>query len=83
MDDPTFVKRFAAALRPGAYLRVIEEGDVAAGDPVDVVHRPSHDLTLAEMARLYFFDRAHIERMLVDDLPENWREWVLERRAAR
>ena len=34
MGDPRFVKRFAAARRTGAYLRIIEEGDVGAGDPI-------------------------------------------------
>jgi MOSC domain-containing protein YiiM len=34
VGDPRFVKRFARAGRPGAYLRVLREGDVAAGDPV-------------------------------------------------
>jgi MOSC domain-containing protein YiiM len=32
--DPKFVKRFAKAGRPGMYLRVVEPGEVAAGDPV-------------------------------------------------
>ncbi len=32
--DPKFVKRFAKAGRPGMYMRVVEAGEVAAGDPV-------------------------------------------------
>ena len=32
--DPKFVKRFAKAGRPGMYLRVVEAGEVAAGDAV-------------------------------------------------
>ena len=34
--EPKFVKRFAKAGRPGMYLRVVEPGDVAAGDPVEL-----------------------------------------------
>ena len=34
--EPGFVKRFAKAGRPGMYLRVVETGDVAAGDPVEI-----------------------------------------------
>jgi len=34
--EPGFVKRFAKAGRPGMYLRVVEPGDVAAGDPVAI-----------------------------------------------
>ncbi len=32
MEDPTFLKTFAQASRPGAYLKIIEEGDLGAGD---------------------------------------------------
>jgi MOSC domain-containing protein YiiM len=82
MDDAHFVKRFAKALRPGAYLSIVEEGDVAADDRIEVVHRPQHDLSVAELARLYFFDRKNVERMLVaEDLPSNWRAWVAEQRS--
>jgi MOSC domain-containing protein YiiM len=34
VGDPKFVKRFARAGRPGMYLRVVEAGELAAGDPV-------------------------------------------------
>jgi MOSC domain-containing protein YiiM len=45
--DPTaWVKRFTAEGRPGPYLRVVEEGIVAAGDPLVVEHRPAHGVTL-------------------------------------
>ena len=48
----------AAARRPGAYLRVLTEGEVGAGDPVEVVHRPGHGLTVAEVSRIYHDDHA-------------------------
>ena len=79
MDDPKFVRRFAAALRPGAYLSIVEEGDVAAGDGVEIVHRPAHALTLMEMARIYFFERERIAELVdVEDLPAGWRDWARE-----
>ena len=34
VGDPKFVKRFAKAGRPGMYLRVVQTGELAAGDPV-------------------------------------------------
>jgi MOSC domain-containing protein YiiM len=81
MDDPRFVKTFGAALRPGAYLRVIETGDIAAGDRVEVVSRPTHELTVAEMANIFLFDRAGIPRALaVPELPDFLRAWALEHR---
>jgi MOSC domain-containing protein YiiM len=50
MGDPRFLKRVAAADRPGAYLRVVSEGDIGAGDQIDVIKssHPSGD----ERARL-------------------------------
>jgi MOSC domain-containing protein YiiM len=41
-----WIKRFTEAAVPGAYLRVIEPGDVRAGDPVTIVSRPAHDVTV-------------------------------------
>ena len=43
--DPTMLKSFSKASRPGAYLRIIEEGDVGAGDAIEVVDRPDHGVT--------------------------------------
>lgn len=45
IGEPGFVKRFAQASRPGSYLRIIEEGDLGAGDPIEVVSRPDHGIT--------------------------------------
>ncbi len=81
MNDPKFVKIFAQALRPGAYLGIEREGDVSAGDDVEVLSRPDQDLTIREMTRLYFFDRKHVRAMLVPELPDEWRQWVLEHSA--
>jgi len=77
MGDQRFVRRFAAALRPGAYLRILEEGELAAGDPVEVVHRPAHGLTVADVSRIYHTDHAEAARLLeVPELPATWREWA-------
>ena len=51
MGDPTFPRRFTAAGRPGAYFRVIETGEIGAGDAIEVVDRPSHGVTIAQTAR--------------------------------
>ena len=37
MEDGRFSPRFARAGRPGAYLRIVEEGDIGAGDTIEVV----------------------------------------------
>lgn len=48
LDDPRFPKRFQAVGRLGAYLRVIEEGEVTAGDAIDVLSRPENGLSLGD-----------------------------------
>jgi len=77
MGSQRFPRRFAAAGRPGAYLRIRAEGEVAAGDPVEVVHRPGHGLTVAEVSRIYHDDRAGAARLLeVPELAETWKQWA-------
>ena len=47
LGEERWVRRFSARGRPGAYLRVVARGDIAAGDPVEVVHRPGHGVSVA------------------------------------
>ena len=77
MGSQRFPSRFAAAGRPGAYLRIVAEGEVAAGDPAEVVHRPGHDLSVAEVSRIYHDDHAGADRLLqVPELAGTWRPWA-------
>ncbi len=48
---PQLVKQFTARGTTGAYLRVLEPGDVGAGDAVDVVSRPDHGVTVGLLFR--------------------------------
>ncbi|MGH3365807.1 MAG: MOSC domain-containing protein [Nocardioidaceae bacterium] len=47
LTEHRWVRRFTAEGRPGPYLRVLEEGALAAGDPIEVVHRPAHAVTVS------------------------------------
>jgi MOSC domain-containing protein YiiM len=77
MEDPLFIKRFAQASRPGAYLRIVEEGELAAGDEVEIVERPDHEVTVGFFADAYQLDRSLLPRLLeAERLPEYWRSWV-------
>jgi MOSC domain-containing protein YiiM len=51
MGEPRWVKRFHAKGLTGAYLRVLEPGTVTAGDPVAVVARPAHGVTIGSWFR--------------------------------
>ncbi len=77
MEDPTFPRRFAAAERPGAYLRIVREGTVGASDDVSVIYRPRHGLTAALVARAYHADRTLVPRLLeVPELSSSWHDWA-------
>jgi MOSC domain-containing protein YiiM len=62
--NPLMVKAFAVTRRPGAYLRIVEEGELGAGDAVDVVHRPDHGVTIALVNEAVLHDHALLPRML-------------------
>lgn len=47
------VKRFLASGRTGFYLMVLKEGVVQAGDPIEPLGRPDHDVTVADLTRIY------------------------------
>jgi MOSC domain-containing protein YiiM len=77
MNDKMFPRRFTEALRPGAYLRIVVEGDVGAGDETRVVERPDHDLTIRDVFRIYTRDRDEVERLLaIPRMSESWRRWA-------
>ncbi len=50
-----FLKTFLESGRLGFYVRVVEEGDVGAGDPIERVSRPERPLLLPDLIRLMFF----------------------------
>ena len=52
MNDQGFVRRFTEAMRPGAYLRIIVEGAVGAGDEIRIVEKPEHGLTVRDIFRI-------------------------------
>lgn len=77
MNDPIFPRRFAEAMRPGAYLRIVVEGSVGAGDEIRVLERPSHRLTIQDISRIYLRDHDEVERLLaVPQVSESWRRWA-------
>jgi MOSC domain-containing protein YiiM len=54
--EPRMVKAFALASRPGAYLRILVEGSVGAGDEIEVLHRPEHGVTVELVSRAFLID---------------------------
>lgn len=79
LSETGWVRRFTEEARPGPYLRVLEPGEVAAGDPIQVVHRPAHDVTVTTAFQAFTTRADLLPRLLgIPALPEN-----LQRRVRR
>ncbi len=69
------VKRFTEVGRCGAYLRVLSEGELSAGDPVTVLDRPAHGLTIGQTFRALTGDRSLAAKLVsAPELPIDVRE---------
>lgn len=67
LDQPRIERDFQRAARPGAYLTVIEAGEVAARDEVRVVRtREDHDITMGTLAHAFHNDRRLRDEVLED-----------------
>ncbi|MEU8787668.1 MOSC domain-containing protein [Streptomyces sp. NPDC048637] len=75
-----WIRRFTQAGVPGAYLRVIEPGEIRAGDAVEVVHRPDHEVTVGLMFRALTTRRELLPQLLEAGaaLPEEARRKALK-----
>ena len=64
MGEAHWVRRFTEQGAPGAYLRVLGEGAVAAGAPLEVVERPAHGVTVGEVFQPRLADPGRLQRLL-------------------
>jgi MOSC domain-containing protein YiiM len=80
MGDAAFVDRFADAARPGTYLAIEQAGDVAAGDLIQLLDRPGHQVTVGDVERAYHGHPELIGALVdLEDLSEGWRKWARHR----
>lgn len=78
--DPTLPRRFAAADRPGVYLRVVRPGTITAGDAIEVTDRPADGVSVAEAFTIFHHDRDRAARLLdAPGLPASWHTWARKR----
>jgi MOSC domain-containing protein YiiM len=81
MGEPKFIKRFGQARRPGTYLRIVEEGDLGAGDEIEVLERPGHEVSIGLLNEIKLFDQSLASKVVAarDELPDGWLDWVAKR----
>ncbi|MFM8367109.1 MAG: MOSC domain-containing protein [Candidatus Nanopelagicaceae bacterium] len=76
-DRPTLIKDFTAALRPGSYLRIIEEGEIKAGDLIRVEFKPQHEVTIRDLFAAKSGERGKITQLKeVTQLSESYKDWL-------
>jgi len=75
--DPHMVKRFLASRRTGFYLAVAVEGDLAAGDTIEIVERHPAAIAIPELLRMYLRDDVAPDRLrqavAIPALSDAWR----------
>jgi len=82
LGEPQMVKRFAQASRPGAYLRILVEGSLAAGDAVEVLSRPEHGVTVRDVSDAILLDETLLaSASSAPELPGELAAWMRERAA--
>jgi MOSC domain-containing protein YiiM len=82
-DRADVVKRFLHSGRSGFYFAVLKEGEVTAGDSIELLKRDERGVTVADIVNLYGRDAANQEllRRVSDlpSLPESWRDYFRKR----
>jgi MOSC domain-containing protein YiiM len=78
---PDIIKRFLASRRTGFYFAVVRGGMVGAGDAIELIGREQQEVSVADITRLYAFEKDDLETLRraveVEALPENWKGYFL------
>lgn len=77
------IKRFLQSGRAGFYFAVLQEGEVAAGDSMELLARDKDGITVTEVVNLYTADATNQDLLRraseLPALPEDWREYFRKR----
>jgi MOSC domain-containing protein YiiM len=76
------LKKFLTSGRSGIYFKVLEEGEVVAGDQIVKIKNDTNQVGISDIVRLYASDREDIKTMRcavkVEALPEGWKDYFYE-----
>jgi MOSC domain-containing protein YiiM len=82
-DRDDMIKRFIASNTSGFYFSVVEEGEVEAGSPIEIVHRDPARVSVADINHLYYGTSRSAELLNravhLEALPASWRDYLRER----
>ena len=73
------IRRFLQSRRTGFYFAVVQEGEVKAGDAIEMLSNNQQAVTIADIVRLYAFDKGDLgllqRAVAVEELPQSWRDY--------
>lgn len=76
-DRPTLIKEFTDAGRPGAYLRILQDGQISAGDAIEIAYQPTHGITVGGMFTARGEDRfGMFEFLSQSDSSDSVKQWA-------
>jgi MOSC domain-containing protein YiiM len=77
------VKRFLASERTGFYFAVLQEGEVGAGDPIELMEKSERSVRVNDITQLYTREKRNVELLRraieVEALPESWKSYFQHR----
>jgi MOSC domain-containing protein YiiM len=77
------IKRFQVSERSGFYLSVLKEGEVGAGDEIQLIEKNTSGVSVVDVTRLYSSDKANVDlirrAIATKGLPDDWKEYLQER----
>jgi MOSC domain-containing protein YiiM len=82
-NRPDIIKRFLQSGRSGFYFAVLKEGEVIAGDSIELLKRDQHGVTVADIVNLYRRDATNQDLLRrvseLPSLPKSWRDYFCAR----
>jgi MOSC domain-containing protein YiiM len=73
------LRRFLQSRRTGFYFAVLKEGEVKAGDAIELLSRDANNIAISDITRLYAFEKDDLETLRraakLEALSESWREY--------
>ncbi len=81
-DRNDIIKKFLVSGRSGLYFKILEEGDIQAGDEINLISKDENKVSIKDIVRIYAHDlqdKEVIERATrVEALPEGWKDYFLK-----
>jgi MOSC domain-containing protein YiiM len=76
---PDIIRKFLQSRRTGFYFAVLKEGEVKAGDTIELLSRDANNIAVADITRLYAFEKDDLKTLRravkLEALSESWREY--------